>query len=297
MLLMMGGTVEMNEIKISDNARDETGILSRERALRAWFTRDADAMLRQIDGLDIGWGGVQRWATARMPSIAWGLHLDFACGYATFLAQLGWRHSEARLVGLNIDFQGPHALARPLLIEAGVTAAALVQADARQMPFADSTFDSASCFLGLQDVEIGFGETGVRQTLVEAMRVLRAGAMLILLDEFPFRRFETLLDGLPVAWIDKAERAPDVCWNRQVAMRAAELYAEGRVTQMRLPAGDRAAHQVAYWETLARLQSEVEAQMARQGYYVPFGPVRMVGVQKVGNRRKYVASKSHKIRR
>ena len=92
---------------------DEYEILSREQALRAWFTRDADTVLREIDGLDIGWGGVQCWATARMPSLSGGYHLDLACGYGTYLAQLGWRYPGARLVGLNIDFQGPHALARP----------------------------------------------------------------------------------------------------------------------------------------------------------------------------------------
>jgi SAM-dependent methyltransferase len=270
----------MDEIKTCDNERDEHGILSRERALRAWFTRDAGVVLREIDGLDIGWGGVQRWATARMSSLSSGLHLDFACGYGTYLAQLGWRYPEARLVGLNIDFQGPHALARPLLVEAGVRAV-LVQADARQMPFADGTFDSVSCFLGLQDVEIGFGEAGVRQTLAEAVRVLRPGGMLVLLDEFPLQRFEVLLDGLPVAWIEGAERELDVRWMGQVAMRAVALYAEGWVAQMRLPAGDSAAHDAAYRETLDRLQSEVETQMTERGYYVPFGPVRMVVAQKL----------------
>jgi ubiquinone/menaquinone biosynthesis C-methylase UbiE len=264
--------------------RDERDIPSRERALRAWFTCDADAVLRQIDGLDIGWGGVQRWATARMPFIACGLHLDLACGYATFLAQLGWRYPEASLVGLNIDFCGAHALARPLLVEAGVHAV-LVQADARQMPFADDTFDSASCFLGLQDVEIGFGEAGVRQTLAESVRVLRTGGMLVLLDAFPLQRFEALLDGLPVVWIEGAERALDVRWMGEVAMRAVELYAEGWVAQMRLPAKDRATRELAYRETLNRLQSEVETQMTRQGYYVPFDLVRMVVAHKLGTGR------------
>lgn len=277
---MRDESILMDEIKTYDDAH-KRDILSRERALRAWFTRDADAVLRQIDGLDIGWGGVQRWATARMPSISGGLHLDFACGYGTFLAQLGWRYPGVRLVGLNIDFCGPHALARPLLTEAGVMAA-LVQADARQMPFQDDAFDLVSCFLGLQDIEIGFGEKGIRETLAEAVRVLRTGRMLVLLDEFPLQRFEALLNGLPVAWIDRVERELDVRWNREVAMRAVGLYAEGWVAQVRLPAGDRAAHEVAYRNALDRMQSEVEAQMTRQGYYVPFGPVRMVIVQKLG---------------
>jgi len=89
------------------------------------------------------------------------------------------------------------------------------------MPFADGTFDSASCFLGLQDIEIGFGEVGIRQTLAEAVRVLRTGGVLVLLDEFPMKRFEALLDELPVAWIDRAERELDVRWNRKVAIGTA----------------------------------------------------------------------------
>jgi SAM-dependent methyltransferase len=268
------------------SAEVERRILAREQALRAWFTRDADAELRQIDGLDIGWGGVQRWATARMPSIAGRLHLDLACGYGTFLAQLGWRFPDAGLIGLNIDFAGSHALARPLLVEAGVNAA-LLQGDARRIPLADGTLGSASCFLGLQDVEIAFGQEGVRQVVSEAVRVLREGGLLILLDEFTLERFVALLDGLPVAWVDGAERELDVRWSREVATRAAALYAEGWVAQMRLPAGDSVARETAYRRALARMRSEVEAQMATQGYVIPFGPVRMAVVRKTGrqNRR------------
>jgi hypothetical protein len=54
--------------------------------------------LAQIDGLDIGWGGVQRWATAHIPKPTEGPHLDFACGYGTFLAQLGWRFPDVYLI-------------------------------------------------------------------------------------------------------------------------------------------------------------------------------------------------------
>jgi SAM-dependent methyltransferase len=82
-------------------------------------------------------------ATERVSPPTAGLHLDVACGYATFMTQLGWRFPTARLVGLNIDFDGPHALAQPLLAEAGVRAA-LVQADARRLPFADGTLGSGS---------------------------------------------------------------------------------------------------------------------------------------------------------
>jgi SAM-dependent methyltransferase len=250
-----------------------------EANLRKWFIRGSDPIHQTIDGLDIGWGGVQRWATAMMPALGRGLHLDVACGYATFLAQLGWRFPQAGLVGLNIDFQGPHALARPLLEEAGVSAV-LVQADARYIPIADGIFDSASCFLGLQDIEIGFDRAGVLNTLTEIVRILRPAGFMVLLEEYPIQRFKTLLDGLSVRWVRNMEQSLRVRWSREVALRAIQLYANGFVTQMRLPEGDCCARAAAYTETLKRLQTEVEVQIKKQGYFVPFGPVRMVFARK-----------------
>jgi SAM-dependent methyltransferase len=256
----------------------ETTVIEREKRLRAWFTQGCDPTQKMVDGLDIGWGGVQRWAAARMPLPATGPHLDVACGYATFLAQLGWRFPAARLVGLNIDFDGPHALARPLLAEAGVTAT-FVQADARRMPFADGAFGSASCFLGLQDIEIGFGEEGVQQAVAEAVRVLRPSGALILLDEFPFARFDALLDGRPMLITDRGERALDVRWGRQVAERAVALYAAGWVAQTRVP--DPTAQEQTCIAAHSRMAAAMERQLDAQGYYVPFGPVRMVVARKM----------------
>jgi SAM-dependent methyltransferase len=251
-------------------------IIERQQRLRKWFTDGGDPVQQAVDALDIGWGGVQLWATGRMPPVE-GWHLDVGCGYATFLAQLGWRFRAARLVGLNIDFEGPHALARPLLDEAGV-AAVLVQADARCLPFASGSLDSGSCFLGLQDVEIGFGQEGVQQVVAETARVLRAGGNLVLLDEFPFGRFDLLLHGLPLAVIDRAERALDVCWSREVAERAIALYAEGWAAQARLK--DESARELARRDAYRRMAADMEHQLAEQGYYVPFGPVRMVVARK-----------------
>jgi hypothetical protein len=46
---------------------DEETIHIHEDALRAWFVQDADPLQSQIDDLDIGWGGTQRWATRYFP--------------------------------------------------------------------------------------------------------------------------------------------------------------------------------------------------------------------------------------
>jgi SAM-dependent methyltransferase len=255
----------------------EADLIEREAQLRAWFTRDCDPIQAVVDGLDIGWGGVQRWATARMPPPLSGLHLDVACGYATFLAQVGWRFPTACLVGLNLDFEGPHRLARPLLAQARVRAA-LVQADARRMPFFDGVFASASCFLGLQDIEIGFGWEGVRQAVAESVRVLQPGGVLTLLDEFPIERFQGLLEGSSLEIVARGVRSVDVRWERPVAERAVDLYADGWAAQAR-HAGPSVPAETRRWVHTGMLQA-MERQLAARGTYVPFGPVRLLAGRK-----------------
>ncbi len=257
--------------------RDDKAILGRENALRLWLTKGRDPIVREIDGLDIGWGGVQGWATARMSDLGDGLHLDFACGVGSFLAQLGWRFPDADLVGLNIDFSGPHEPIRQLLPRAGVKCK-LVQADARRMPFEDRVFHSVSCFLGLQDIEIGFGEEGIHAALSEASRILRKGGTLTLIDEFPFDKMDRLLKELPFRIAGRGEQSLDAQWSRPVAERAIKLYADGWVGQVR-DSGSRERARVRA-EVLRRMRGEMERQLAVQGYYVPFGPARMVEARK-----------------
>jgi ubiquinone/menaquinone biosynthesis C-methylase UbiE len=256
---------------------NKSQIRAREIALRAWFTRNADPVLAEVDGLDIGWGGVQQWATEHMQLPIDGPHLDFACGYGTFLAQLGWRFPEVRLVGLNIDYAGPHASIRELLTQAGVQAS-LVQADARQMPFLDGAFASVSCFLGLQDIEIGFRQAGVQAALTEAVRVLQVKGTVTLLDEFSFEHFDKLLTGLRLVELNRTERRVDVRWDRQVAERALDLYSEGWVAQAR--SNSTTERQRLYTEIHTRMKADLDRQLSTQGYYVPFDPVRMIILQK-----------------
>jgi ubiquinone/menaquinone biosynthesis C-methylase UbiE len=202
-----------------------------------------------------------------------GLHLDIACGYATFLAQLGWRYPQARLVGLNIDFEGANALAVPLLKQADVFAQ-LVAADARCIPFPDNSFDSLSCFLGLQDIEISCGLDGVAESLKEAVRVVRPGGLLCLADDSSFERYEVFLRELETRMVDRAERELEVRWNREIAELAIRLYADGWLTQKRL--GDPNTPVEERTRYLGRLRSDMDDQLSRRGCYVPFAPLRVV---------------------
>lgn len=248
-------------------------IIKKEIELRDWFTRDCDETMKVIDGLDVGWGGTQRWATANMPVSLAAPHLDFCCGYGTFLAHLGWRFPDAQLIGLNIDYEGPHALINSLLGEAGIDVS-LVKADARQMPFVDNSFGSVSCFLGLQDIRIGFGDSGVRQALEEATRVLDAGGSLVLLDDFSFEAFDAFLAGMPLRAEKRGEAKLDIRWDRATAEIAIRLYAKGYVKQRR-PCDEKESVRV-YEEVHSRMKLEMERQLSDTGYYVPFNSVRMV---------------------
>lgn len=58
------------------------------------------------------------------------------------------------------------------------------------------------------------------------------------------------------------------------------MYAEGWVAQTRVV--DRVAQERIRNEHHTRMAVEMERQLASQGYYVPFGPVRMVVARKVG---------------
>lgn len=111
--------------------------------------------------------------------------------------------------------------------------------------------------------------------------MLRPGGTLTLIDEFPFDRFERLLDGLPLEIEEKAERTLDARWEREVAEKAIELYAEGWVAQERLEG--EGAKEKAYRQAHARMKAKMEKQLAEQGYYVPFGSMRLIVARKTGS--------------
>ena len=251
-------------------------MVNRENRLRAWFTRGKDPIKKIIDGLDIGWGGAQRWAAAQIPIIR-GTHLDIACGYGTFLAQLGWYYPSINLIGLNIDFAGPHKIIHDLLKHADVKSV-LIQADAQELPFKDSCFSSISCFLGLQDIKIGFGVSGIQKTLKQATRILKHGGILALIDEFDFCEYDSFLDLLQFKILVQDEYTLAIRWNRQIAQEAIMLYAKGWIEQMRIV--DKTEKETEFKRIYQKMRKDMIEQFKTRGYFIPFGPMRMLILEK-----------------
>ena len=135
-------------------------IREKENKLRKWFVRGLNETRAVIDGFDIGWGGTAIWSTNKISNyvdkdISLNI-LDVACGYGTFLVELGWRFPNANLYGLNLDFDPPHEVIFSLL-DNGNVSAHLIVSDALVPPFQEESFDIITCFLGLQDIEITRG--------------------------------------------------------------------------------------------------------------------------------------------
>jgi hypothetical protein len=255
-------------------------VKERERTLVEWWTRDADPAMRMIDSLDIGWAGAADWTASSISLEQAGLHLDICCGWGSFLAHLGWRYPLLSLVGLNIDFEGPHANTSELLRKASVLdRCRLVRADARLLPFPDNMFDSASCFLGLQDVLIGFGELGIKESVLEAYRIVRSGGQIVWADDIESTALclDQKTDGLDL--LTDVRFKPDVRWDRVVGERAIEAFARGRVAQMRL--GDPSEEERSYRIELERGRVDLEQQMREEGHYNPLKPMRLLVFRKM----------------
>jgi SAM-dependent methyltransferase len=254
-------------------------VKERERALVGWWTRGSDPVMRVIDSLDIGWAGAARWAASSISLEHAGIHLDICCGWGSFLAHLGWRYPSLSLVGLNIDFEGPHANASELLRRAGVQdRCELVRGDARRLPFPDGIFDSASCFLGLQDVLIGFGEGGIRDTVLEARRIVRSGGQIVCIDDLEMTALclDRRINDLELRTDERFE--PDVRWDRAVGERAIEAFARGRVAQMRLE--DPSEEERSYRVELERGMEDLERQLNERGHYNPLKSMRLLVFRK-----------------
>jgi ubiquinone/menaquinone biosynthesis C-methylase UbiE len=101
--------------------------------------------------------------------------LDLACGYGFFTVALARRHPHVSIVGIDLTetnvANATVRVARHQLSDR----VRIVQMDSTQMAFADGSFDLVANFLGLEDVHMTRGKTGVEQTFKEVSRVLTGG--------------------------------------------------------------------------------------------------------------------------
>jgi ubiquinone/menaquinone biosynthesis C-methylase UbiE len=145
-----------------------------------WFTAESAGRYEtQVEALFAGTAGAMRRRALSLLARAWrtrdhrGLAvLDLACGAGGFLADLAAAFPRARLIGAD--------LSRAYLAEAHVAApaAALVQAKAEQLPFADASLDAVSCIYLFHELP-----PKVRsQVAAEIARVLKPGGHFALAD-------------------------------------------------------------------------------------------------------------------
>jgi SAM-dependent methyltransferase len=265
---------------------NDQDIISRENKLRKWFIKGLPEVDSIIDGFDIGWGGTARRATS---ILAENLKLeknhkilDVACGYGTFLVELGWRFPQVVLFGLNLNFDPPHNLITPLLAKSHVQAS-LVAADALQLPFIPNYFHCVTCFLGLQDIAITQGENSLGIAISEILQKVSNYGHVLLVDNLPLEVFN--------ASIKKQEQALEIIfhdsftplcrWNQKVGFRAVEMYATGYLRQQLDKKKALPNSNISFEKIRIKMVRDLENQLASQGYYNPWGTMQIFLIKRL----------------
>lgn len=260
-------------------------IIQKENKLRAWFTQGLPENDRVIDGFDIGWGGTARWSTLHLsryldPQDNHTI-LDIACGYGTFLVELGWRFPQAELIGLNLDFDPPHNLIMSLLSQSDVKAQ-LISADALNVPFS-ANFDCVTCFLGLQDIAITRGHENLVKVISVLLQLVTPQGFLALLDNFSQEVFENILAQQRQKCDLVLHRSfkPNCKWSREIGSRAVEMYAQGYLQQEMDSENPPEDTDIALIEIKKKMFKELENQLETRGYYNPWGTIHLFLLQRL----------------
>lgn len=104
--------------------------------------------------------------------------LDLGTGYGFFALQLAQRESSLEIVGIDIS-PSDILQARKNLEGYGLAdRVKFVEMDAADMSFLSGSFDMIVNFLGLEDIHMTRGKTGVQNTFLEANRVLRPDGLI-----------------------------------------------------------------------------------------------------------------------
>ncbi len=263
-------------------------IILRENKLRKWFTKDLSEVDAIIDGFDVGWGGTACWATSILADFIELKQkhkiLDVACGYGTFLVELGWRFPQTRLFGLNLNFDSPHNMITSLLAK-GHVQASLIASDILQLPFIPDYFDCITCFLGLQDVAITRGKNSLKFVVSELLNKVSNSKYILFVDNLPLKLFNTILEKQeqPLEVVFHNSFIPLCKWNLEVGLRAVEMYAEGYL-QQRLDkenSPNNNDNNILLEKQRKKMKRDLENQIASKGYYNPWGTMQLFLMKKL----------------
>jgi ubiquinone/menaquinone biosynthesis C-methylase UbiE len=104
--------------------------------------------------------------------------LDLATGYGFFAVEIARCLETIEVVGVDISQTDTIRARQYIETQRLDYRVSVVQADATQrMPFADQSFDTVVNFLGLEDIHMTRGKTGVEKSFVEVKRILKAGGL------------------------------------------------------------------------------------------------------------------------
>lgn len=262
-------------MRIQPLSYNDSIIYEKENSLRKWFTHGLDPIQKVIDGFDIGWGGTASWVTKTILKFVNPKNsikvLDFACGYGTFLAELGWRFPNMILYGLNLDFQPPHSAINPLLQQAEVEVQ-LMEADVLFFPFRYFCFDMITCFLGLQDIEITRGIESLPKVLSNLLNHLEEKKLLVIIDNFPLSKFNYINSKITPKYYIKLHDfyQPRCQWSYEVGLRAIDLYSKGYLQQL-LDSESPPQNPVSALKNIRnQMIKELNAQIKQNGYFNPW---------------------------
>ena len=144
-----------------------------------WFTADSARRYEaQVETLFSGAAGPMRRRALSLLAKAWRARdhrelklVDLACGSGAFLGDLKATFPRARLMGVDLSLAyGAEARAR--------TGAAVIQAAAERLPFADSSLDAVSCVYLFHELPPKVRKVVAR----EIARVLKPGGLLAFAD-------------------------------------------------------------------------------------------------------------------
>lgn len=112
-----------------------------------------------------------------LPVVSGSLILDLATGYGYFSLALSHQYPDISILGIDICGNDVKR-ARENIQKAGMhDKIKIKKMDATNLDLAESSFDAAVNFLGLEDIHMTRGRSGVRKTFQECYRILKPGGL------------------------------------------------------------------------------------------------------------------------